>query len=73
MVKRKVIDNGVRFDPIMPAKQDFDFLVQVCQNFTLGFTEQILVRVNHPEESRVYTSQSSLLAMHQLLIKHSEL
>ena len=55
MVKREVIDAGVRFDPQMPAAQDFDFLVQVCLHYNFDFVAEPLVKMNHHSGPRVFT------------------
>lgn len=64
MLKKSVIiDNNLFFDPMMPAGQDWDFLVRVCQHVNFDFVAKPLVKVNHHSGERVYTNERALIAL----------
>lgn len=73
MVKRGVIDDNIFFDPDMPAGQDFDFLVRICQKYNFDFVPEPLVRVHHHHAERVYTNTTALKAVEMQSIKYKEL
>ncbi|RYD56671.1 MAG: glycosyltransferase family 2 protein [Sphingobacteriales bacterium] len=64
MVKKEtLVRNNVFFDPQMPAGQDWDFLVRLCQFGEFDFVPQVLVRVHHHTEERVYNPVRAMKAV----------
>ncbi|MCU0397127.1 MAG: glycosyltransferase [Cyclobacteriaceae bacterium] len=62
MIKRVIVDEGIFFDPDMPAGQDYDFLVRVCLKYNFDFVEESLVKVHHHSGERVYNHERAILA-----------
>lgn len=73
MIKREVMEAGIFFDPAMPAAQDWDFLVAVCQKFNFDFVDKPLLRVNHHNGERVYTHERAAKAFDLQLKKYAGL
>lgn len=73
MISRAVKNLGIRFDPNMPAAQDFDFLVQICQKFNFDFVPIPLVKVNHHTGDRVYNGARAIKACELQFEKFKEL
>ena len=64
MVKAYIIkEEGILFDPQMPAMQDWDFLIRICRNYEFTFVPDYLVKVNHHSSERVYNSQNAVKAI----------
>jgi glycosyltransferase involved in cell wall biosynthesis len=73
LCKRAVFDQGLRFDPDLPARQDFDFAAQLLQNYELEIVPQALLRVHHHRSERVYSADRSIAASTRLAIKYADL
>lgn len=81
MVKRSIIkDFNIQFDPNMPASQDWDFLIQVCQYANFDVVPKPLVKVHHHLGERVYNPERAVLAFcrqyekyRHLLIKEAKI
>lgn len=74
MVKKEVIDkHKLLFDPEMPAGQDWDFLMRVCQHANFDFVPEVLVTIHHHSGERVYTGERSLIASEKQYQKNKEL
>ena len=73
MISRAVVNQGIFFDPDMPAGQDFDFLVRVCMNFQFDYSPCHLVRVNHHSGERIYNSERALKATELQLEKYRDI
>jgi glycosyltransferase involved in cell wall biosynthesis len=63
MIKREVLEAGIEFDPLMPAGQDWDFVVRVCQLFNMDYVAEPLVLVHHHDGERIYNHHSALAAL----------
>lgn len=74
MVKKEVLDQfNILFDPEMPAGQDWDFLVRVCQHANFDFVPEPLVTIHHHSGERVYTGERSLIAFEKQYQKNKHL
>lgn len=74
MVKASVIrEHGIYFDPEMPAGQDWDFLVRVCQVSSFDFVPEPVVIIHHHAGERVYTNERSLVAIDKQYHKYKPL
>src|SRR5690606_19118062 len=64
MVKSAILkEEKIFFDPKMPAMQDWDFLIRICENYDFEFVSEYLVKVNHHENDRVYNSINAIKAI----------
>ncbi len=74
MVKKELLlQNNIYFDPQMPAGQDWDFLVRVCQHAGFDFVPRPLVIIHHHSGERVYTGERSLVAFEKQYEKNKNL
>lgn len=74
MVKKEVLAKfNIFFDPEMPAGQDWDFLIRVCQHAHFDFVPEVLVTIHHHSGERVYTGERSLIASEKQYQKNKEL
>lgn len=74
MVKKSVLkDYNVLFDPEMPAGQDWDFLIRVCQHTNFDVVKKPLVRVHHHSGERVYNSERAVNAFRKQYDKYKDL
>lgn len=74
MVKASLVkEKKIYFDPEMPAGQDWDFLVRICQHANFDFVPQSIVRINHHSGERVYTHERSLVAIEKQYLKYNTL
>jgi len=74
MVKKEVLQkHKVYFDPEMPAGQDWDFLIRVCQHAGFDFVPEILVTIHHHSGERVYTGERALVAIERQYKKNKDL
>ena len=73
MVSRDVFDQGLEFDPSMPAMQDHDFMIGVCQKYEIDYVPKALVKVNNHGGPRTYSHLRSIQAHEAQHIKYREL
>lgn len=74
MVKKEVLDqHKIYFDPEMPAGQDWDFLIRVCQHAGFDFVPEPLVTIHHHSGERVYTGERALIAIEKQYDKNKDL
>ena len=73
MIHKKIVDDGIFFDPKMPAGQDYDFLVRVSQKYNFDFVGKSLVRVHHHSMDRVYNKTSALKAVELQYQKYKDI
>ena len=74
MVKKSVLDaHKLYFDPEMPAGQDWDFLLRVCQHANFDFVPEPLVIIHHHSGERVYTGERALIAIEKQYNKNKAL
>lgn len=74
MVKKEVLEaHHIQFDPQMPAGQDWDFLVRICQHANFDFVPEPLVTIHHHSGERVYTGERSLIAFERQYQKNRQL
>tara|TARA_Y100001001_G_scaffold4669_1_gene4879 strand:+ start:16198 stop:17106 length:909 start_codon:yes stop_codon:yes gene_type:complete len=62
MVSKEVFNDGFRFDPLMPAMQDHDFMINICQKYEIDFVPKALVRVHNHSGPRTYSNIKSIEA-----------
>jgi O-antigen biosynthesis protein len=63
IVRREVLDrHEIRFDPQLPARQDWDFVTTVARVSPLEIVRQPLVIVNHHDGERVWTPARAVQA-----------
>ena len=73
VTKKLLLEKEIYFDPQMPAGQDWDFLVRVCQHAGFDFVPQPLVIIHHHSGERVYTGERSLIAFEKQYEKNKNL
>src|SRR5690606_408488 len=58
MIKAKLIrDKNILFDENLLAMEDWDLVLQIVKESDFDFVEEYLVRVNHHDDERLYTSK----------------
>jgi glycosyltransferase involved in cell wall biosynthesis len=63
LVKSSILrDHRIRFDPALPARQDWDFVAQVAQVAQLDYVTAALVTVHHHGGDRVWTPARAVTA-----------
>ncbi len=65
MIKSNLVkQDHIFFDKEMPAMQDWDFVLRVVKRYNFGFVNDYLVKVNHHDNERVYTSKNAVKALY---------
>jgi glycosyltransferase involved in cell wall biosynthesis len=61
MVRRQVFDEIGGFDDALPATQDLDLWLRICEQFSADFVPEILVRIWQENDTRITASVPALI------------
>lgn len=73
MIKSKIVkDDHIYFDSSLKAMEDWDFVLRISKSYDFDFVREFLVKVNHHQNERLYTSKNAVEALKLQYTKYQE-
>lgn len=74
LIKREVIESGIKFDPLLKARNDLDFYIEIAKQFNVDYVDELLVtKYDHEEETISRNMTKKLDAWELFYAKHHTL